>query len=159
MTVRKLRPWELHDLTPFAEAFHGEAKLGGEFSEEVFIHQMASLGQAGRLGAFGIFKDDDRLVGVLIGTIAQHFLSPVLIAQEIMWYVLPEFRQGSGSIRLVKEFENWAKELGAFAIVMASFKGTDSDDRLSAIYEKRGYSLIEQHFFKPFEQWPSSPQP
>ena len=156
-TVRKLRPWELEDLIPFAEAFHREAKLGGEFSAEVLIHQMASLGQAGRLGAFGIFDGDD-LRGVLIGTIGQHFLSPVLIAQEIMWYVHPEFRNGTGGIRLVSEFEKWAKELGAFAVVMASFKGTDSDDRLSAIYDRRGYSLIEQHYFKPVVTWPSSHQ-
>ncbi len=150
-SVRKLRPWELEDIIPLAQAFHLAANLGGEFSEEVFINTVAKLGYEGRLGLFGIFDDeDDRLVGVLIGTIGQHFLTTASVAQELMWFVCGQYRGGTAPLRLVKEFEKWAKGLGAAAIIMASFNGTDGDDRLPAIYERLGYSLIEQHFFKPF---------
>ena len=149
-TVRKLRPWELEDAVPLAEEFHAAAQLGGEFSASVFITQMAALGGVGRLGMFGIF-DDVNLVGVLIGTIGQHFLTDHSIAQEIMWWVRPGFREGSASIRLVVEFEKWAKVLGASAIVMASFEKSDNADRLDGIYDRRGYSLIEHHYFKLLE--------
>lgn len=154
MKVRRLRPWELADTVPLAGEFHAAAKLGGEFDSGIFIDTMASLGESGRLGAIGLFCGDN-LVGVLLGMIARHFLTDHLIAQEIMWWVTPDARNGSHGIRMVAEFEKWAKEFGASAVIMASFVETDGDDRLSAIYEHREYRKVETHFFK---SWPSSRQ-
>lgn len=152
MKVRRLRPWELADTVPLAGEFHAAAKLGGEFDSGIFIDTMASLGESGRLGAIGLFCGDN-LAGVLLGMIARHFLTDHLIAQEIMWWVTPDARHGTHGIRMVAEFEKWAKEFGASAVVMASFVETDGDDRLSGIYERRDYRKIETHFFK---SWPSS---
>lgn len=153
--VRRLRPWELSDTVVLAGEFHAAAKLGGEFDSGIFMSTMARLGESGRLGAIGLFCDDN-LVGVLLGMISGHFLTRDLIAQEIMWWVTPDARHGSQSLRMVAEFEKWAKEFGASAVIMASFVETDGDDRLSAIYERREYRKIETHFFK---SWPSSHPP
>lgn len=152
MKVRRLRPWELADTVPLAGEFHAAAKLGGEFDSGIFMETMAGLGESCRLGAIGLFRNG-ALVGVLLGTMARHFLTDHLIAQEIMWWVTPDARHGTHGIRMVAEFEKWAKEFGASAVVMASFVETDGDDRLSGIYERRDYRKIETHFFK---SWPSS---
>ena len=147
MTVRKINPWEMGDLIALAQHFHAASEIGAEFAPDIFANTMGGMAQEGRLGAFGMF-DGDKMVGCLLGCVLGHFLARAALAQELMWWVEPEHRRNSGAIRLVDLFEKWAKERGAFGIVMASFELTDGDNRLEAIYRKRGYKLLERHYFK-----------
>jgi len=133
------------DLAPLAEHFHTTANLGSTFDRDVFLSTLKMLADQKRLAAFGMFHEE-KLVGCLLGTVAPHFLARESVSQELMWWVEPEHRGNSGALKLVLLFERWAKERGAFLNIMASFAGTDGDDRLEAIYKQRGYSLLEKHF-------------
>lgn len=145
--IRQLYTWELTGLTCLAKAFHAEAQLGGEFSEPNWQENIRALFIQGRLGAFGIFANE-QLVGALVGQVAPHTFTNATVATEMMWYILPEHRGTMDALKVVAAFEKWAQSKGADAIIMAHLKS--SPEGIRGFYEKRGYNEIETHYLK----WP-----
>lgn len=150
MKTRQLFSWELDDLELIAKAFHAEAGLGGVFSVENWRNHISALYLSGSLGAFGVF-DGGNLVGALVGQISPHTMTSEVIASELFWYILPLHRGGASGIRLLDEFESWAKAAGATIIIMANLE--QGADKLERLYSKRGYKQIETHHLK----WLSQP--
>lgn len=143
MNIRRLGSWEEEDILPIAEQFHAEAQIGATFHREACLANWRSLGTR---VAFGLFKGDD-LVGVLAGFIAPQFMTGVMLAQEMFWYVKPEHRGSLSGVRLFQEFEKWATEKQAYGIVMASLA---DNPPVAELYKKRGYRHIESHYLKIF---------
>jgi GNAT superfamily N-acetyltransferase len=100
-------------------------------------------------------SDDDRLcliyevkgtpVGVLAAYAAPHMLSPLKIAQEIMWWIEPGHR-GIAAGKMLAAYEAWARARGCAFIHMV---GLGSDPATSRLYERHGYQPAERHFMKP----------
>jgi len=159
MTVREIDSTELPLTVPLAKRFHDQAGFDSEFSETRFATTLMNALDAGILGAFGMF-DGDKLVGLLLGIIGPQFLVEANLAQELMWWVDPEYRKSLNSVRLVMLFEEWSKMNGASAIVMARFTEAD-DNRLDNFYRRRGFREIETHYLKktscPLPLLPRSP--
>ena len=89
-----------------------------------------------------------KVIGVVLGIIQLHPFAPSLtVLTEMAWFVTKEERKTSWSIRLMKAFEDKGKEAGTDYIVLALI-GQLQGDRLQAIYERMGYSLVEKSFFK-----------
>ena len=83
--------------------------------------------------------------GMIIGHVAPYLFNPnKRVASEIGWYVLPEHRNGSVGIRLVRDFEQVAKIMGAEILLMATLAGND----ISSYYEKKGYNAQEKFYYK-----------
>lgn len=143
MSIRRLGPWEEEDLLPLAQQFHAEAAIGAEFHRAACLANWRSL--PNRV-AFALFKEGE-LVGVLAGFIAPQFMTGVMLAQEMFWYVKPEHRGGTAGVRMFQEFEKWATEQRAYGIVMASLA---DNPPVAELYKKRGYRHIESHYLKIF---------
>ena len=146
--IRTIHPWALEDLVPIAEAFQAEAGLGSEFDAAHFMAGLHGFSATGRLFAVGSYEGE-MLTGALVGILAPQLMCPVMLAQELFWYVLPEHRKSSHALRMVQAFEAWAHDRGAFACVMATFHRSDPGERLPAVFARRGYDAIETHHFKP----------
>ena len=146
MIVREIDSTELPLTVPLAKRFHDQAGFDSEFSENRFATTLMTALEAGMLGAFGMFHEE-QLVGVLLGIIGPQFLVEANLAQELMWWVDPEYRKTLDSVRLVLLFEQWAENNGAQAIVMARFTEAD-DNRLDNFYRRRGFREIETHYLK-----------
>lgn len=144
MKIRFLGPWEEEDLLPLAKQFHAESNLGATFHPEACLANWRSLRFR---AAIGMFTEKGELVGVLAGFLAPQFMTGVLLAQEMFWYVKPEHRGGLTGIRMFNEFEKWAQEKKAFGIVMASLT---QGEGVAELYKKRGYVHIESHHLKIF---------
>lgn len=69
------------------------------------------------------------------------------IAQELGWYVKPEYRSGAISKTLLTSFEEWAKLVGATHVSMATLNN-DYQDRLERIYDRLGYEPAERTYIK-----------
>lgn len=156
MIVREIDSTELPLTVPLAKRFHDQAGFDSEFSETRYAATLMQALESGILGAFGMF-DGDKLVGLLLGIIGPQFLVEANLAQELMWWVEPEYRKSLNPIRLLTLFEEWAKTNGAQAIVMARFTEAD-DNRLDKFYKKRGFREIETHYLKKIP-WQSQPLP
>lgn len=69
-------------------------------------------------------------------------------AQELWWYIKPEYRGRSrGSIQLFRFLEQWPKENGCKTLVVAS-TATLGVDKLGEFYEKRGFGRADVFYCK-----------
>lgn len=85
---------------------------------------------------------DEELVGVIGGVVVPHYLNQTKrTLAEIMWYVLPEFRETRVGLLLMKEYANKAKEFdyATFSLLAGS---PISDKTLN----KFGFKLKERSF-------------
>lgn len=81
--------------------------------------------------------------GVLMCAHGQHPFGAGKVAKETLWYISKKGRGGS-AFKMLKEYEDWAKEQTCDIISMASLVSND----VSAIYERAGYKPMEIHFVK-----------
>lgn len=96
------------------------------------------------LGKILLWQEDDGMVTGLLGIlIFPHVFSGEITAQEIMWYVIPEFRAGGAAIKLLWEAEKLAKSKGAKIMQF-----TAPDATTSAVYQRFGYKAVEVSFEK-----------
>jgi hypothetical protein len=87
-----------------------------------------------------VMKDENKVVGGLVGYIADHLLFDVSMAYELAWFVKEEYR-GKHSIAMLKEFENWAKKSQGVEFVVMAY--TSKMSNLDKVYKKLGYEAIE----------------
>ena len=82
--------------------------------------------------------DGDVMVGFMVGTISETFMNHEKNAYEKGLFVLPEHRGGTTAIRLVRNFEAWAKSQGAARIWLQQSVGQNMDSTLR-FFQRLGY--------------------
>lgn len=70
-----------------------------------------------------------------------------LTAQELFWWVEPDFRGGALGAGLRKGLEDWAREKGCKTMEMGALE-TLRPEALEALYERMGYDPKERIFCK-----------
>jgi len=134
---------DLSTIVSMARAMHAESP---RFSHTNFNPgKVAALAQ--RLcvenprGAVFIAHDGGGVVGMMAGSVAEHFFGFSLTAFDFALYVRPEHRGGSVAVRLVKAFEEWARAAGAEDIALGISTGVHAD-RTKQLYERLGYTVV-----------------
>lgn len=128
--------------------FFGEGKMPGGFSPSVFIRSFGELIDSGRgivLASFERQGDKKTITGALGACLAPSPFNGRLIAAEMFWYVLPEFR-GHG-LKLLRAFEAWAVESKAEFVSMVHLESLQPT-KLKELYMRFGYSLLESYYLK-----------
>lgn len=145
-TIVPLRAHELHLCVPFGHEFHSELNLPGEFIPDCFVNTWLGFLSSFPSVILGMWKEG-ALVGGIGGIVAPDLYDGRLYAQELFWFVGKAYRHGSGAIRLIKEFEQWALSKRAVEVRMSAFAGPESD-HIRAVYEKLGYAKLEVGYYK-----------
>lgn len=70
-----------------------------------------------------------------------------VFAQEMFWYVLKGHRGGTDGARLLKAFEDWAKEQKADYICMSSTANLDPEG-VGNVLKRRGYKPVDISYLK-----------
>jgi GNAT superfamily N-acetyltransferase len=93
-------------------------------------------------------KKDNVVAGAIQGVLIPHIWNKnILAAQEMLFYVKPDFRGSSVAMRLIRAYEDLMKEIRpdmSSLSLMAWFSPTS----LPKVYNKMGYSLSEQTYLK-----------
>jgi L-amino acid N-acyltransferase YncA len=89
---------------------------------------------------------EHKIVGGLIGLIEQPMFSDAFVASIMHIDVLPEARMGGYGVRLIKAFEQWAKNRDAFEICFGVNSGNDSAK--NAFIKRLGYQSVGTNFMK-----------
>jgi GNAT superfamily N-acetyltransferase len=76
--------------------------------------------------------------GLMLGHVTAQWYSPRVDAHESLLFVYPEHRNGFTAVRLIKAFEQVAREHNAFSVNVGASLGI-TDKMLEALYEKLGY--------------------
>jgi len=93
-----------------------------------------------------VMKDDQKVVGFLLGFSSEHSYTDDVLAGEIGWYVQEDYRKTASSVMMLKEFEYWAKEEAKAQYVTMSYTEEMSD--LSKLYTRLDYSPAEYTYKK-----------
>lgn len=94
-----------------------------------------------------VYESDNKLNGMLIGTVTQLLFSEKYIASELAWWVQPEARKSGVGLELHLAFEQWAKEMADDAVSMVLLED-DNKELIDKMYTKLGYKPIERSYIK-----------
>lgn len=91
---------------------------------------------------------EGEIVGGIVGVLAPLWFAPsCLSATEFAWWVKEEHRGGTAGVKLLRAFEQWAKDNGAAMVSMSDLviEGATPAGRL---FEKLGYTVVERSHVK-----------
>lgn len=81
---------------------------------------------------------DERIIGVMGGSLVQPAFSRDLMACDFLLYVLPQYRGGTAAIQLVNAYVQWARQGGAKIITVGVTAGIDNDSAI-LFYKAMGF--------------------
>lgn len=91
---------------------------------------------------------DGELVAMLVGAMMPLWFAPgIPMATELAWWVDVRARGTTMSVRLVREYERWARENGARFITMSSLE-LDNGPNVGSMLARMGYSPAETTHIK-----------
>lgn len=97
-----------------------------------------------------VLEHESKIVGMMGGIVARSiFNENQLFAQEAVWYINKDYRNGLGGIKLLKEFERICKIMGANLIAMIHMNNLNADG-LNKFYLANDYIAMETHYIKEF---------
>lgn len=117
----------------------------GDFNDkyiELLLYMFLEAPDTKQRGLF-IAMDESVYVGVLAAVVNPGAL--VAQANELMWNVLPEYREQGVGKKLIEMYEDWAKGLNITKISMSHYGDTD---HLRRFYEDIGFKQTEVTYVK-----------
>lgn len=91
--------------------------------------------------------DNEKVAGLIAGTITDDGLLGKPMASELIWYVSPRYRKTQVASKLITGFERWARDQGTTYVTMSHYNN-ELGDILSKVYEKKGFRKMESTYFK-----------
>ena len=88
-----------------------------------------------------VVRNEKETTGLMIACIYDHPLFNVKIASDLVVFVKKEFRGGLIALKLIKMYENWAKNQGVGYIFLGQSTGVGNIDRVKMFYEKLGFKV------------------
>lgn len=101
-------------------------------------------------GVAFVSENDGVLDGLIAGMICNSsYCRNQLLAQEIIWYVRKDKRQGISTIgaKLLKLFEKESIKRGASLIILSHIANLNAK-YMTKMFSKNRYTLLEAHYFK-----------
>lgn len=93
-------------LAMHAESRFSKLQLNEEKLRKIFVEQLNNPRVFCSLLAE---NSDGKVIGMLAGFVAELFFTNELVAQDRVFFVLPEFRGASAAVRLLTAFRKWAE--------------------------------------------------
>jgi hypothetical protein len=88
-----------------------------------------------------------RAVGMLALVVLPHPMTGRPFADEVAWWVEPEYRKGLAGPQLLRRAERYAQDAGLSLIKMVA----PAASSVGAFYERRGYVAVETAYQKVFD--------
>lgn len=121
--------------------FENEAQFDEDSFRQTCINLLAN-------GCIFVSKHGDKYAGMISGLAYPFYFNAAhKTAQELFWWVSPEFRGGISAMRLLRAFEAWAKAQGCMSISMISLPSLVNSPA-ALMYQKSGYRASEQSFIR-----------
>lgn len=147
--IRKLKPEELSLTIAVASHFFQESKLPGELNLSHWLKTWRGLIYSGIGAIFAYFPKADSVEvgGILGGLFYPCSMTGQLEALEGFWYVEPDYRGGTGGIKLLKAFEEEGKARGCARVKMVHLSSLNPE-LVANIYERMGYHKLQVNYSK-----------
>lgn len=148
MDIRDFTVEDIPVLIELGKKMHKESSFAQVSFDEMKIREMALHYLANPEQCFArVASENNRIYAMYIAYISDYYFSRDLAGFDEALFVTPEKRGGIAAIRLVKEFETWAKAKGANELRPACSTGCFSE-RTKLLYEALGYEVVGYTFKK-----------
>jgi GNAT superfamily N-acetyltransferase len=141
--IREATSDDIPEIVEMGMAFANEGHYRGLFAAS--RERMQTIAQS-MLDSDGmtiiVASDGHDLIGMVGIAVGDHAFSGEKIAGEQFWYVKPGSRNGVGQ-RLMRAAEQWARRQNATRLQMVA-----PDDRVGALYTRKGYARLEMTYQK-----------
>lgn len=84
---------------------------------------------------------DDEIIGFISGIVGEYFFSKRKKISDLGFYVLPEYRGSKTALKLLKEYESWAKLCGVDDIHLGQTTAIDIE-KTQNFYNRLGYKTV-----------------
>ena len=146
--IRALTVDELPRLVALGPAFVAEFHGWREgFAGESFVEKWRRLYASGAGIVFGWFVNED-LVGVIGGIAFNDFYDDRPCVADMGWFVDAAHRSGSGSLRLLRQLEAWAREKQGLGVRLTFARLVQPGQTEIVSYSKMGYEPREISYGK-----------
>ncbi len=135
---------DLDDISNMGDEFFKEGQIPTKFVPEVFKKSWTNI-IGTNIGVIFVMRSGEVPIGILGGVKFSDPNSGEIMASEFFWFVRKGYR-GYGT-KLMKKFEEWAKEQGATKIIMMHLSSL-MPVKIKNYYERMGYQEIETHYLK-----------
>ena len=148
-TIRAGRAEDIGGLVQLGMRFFEEAGLSdiAEWDTPSFMSTLAYLIDDSMPSSLLVVEKDSTLIG-MAGSVMFPFYFDLktTAAQEVFWFLEPEFRKGIGG-ELLDELEADAKRKGATVFISAHIAG-HRDEAFGRVYARRGYRPSEATYIR-----------
>jgi GNAT superfamily N-acetyltransferase len=151
MNIRFATPEDAIPVAEMVEKFYqmAMAEMLGDYDKLAAANLIAATSVSSDACTI-VAEDGDRIIGTMGALSYNHPFKPsVRIAQELFWWVEPEYRKSGIGQKMMDAGEQWAKEIGCSGMVMVTMHGIDHE-RNGAFYERSGYGPFEHSYLKRF---------
>lgn len=146
ISIRLLDVNDVAAMLPLAHEFYNQGDLPGSVKDDVFVKTWRAFISQG-VGYVVAAFDGNELVGCIGGVIVPDSNDGEIFANEMFWFVSQKHRGSRLSLKLFDEYERVAKQYGAVRISMVHL-ANDTSEKLSNLYQRRGYRPVEVHYVK-----------
>lgn len=94
-----------------------------------------------------VAEKDGYIFGMYVGSITQYYFGKDLVAVDQLLFIDPSKRGGIAAMRLIKDFEQWARSRGAKEVRPAVSTGVNID-QTKKLYESLGFETVGYTFKK-----------
>ena len=139
--IRKATTEDLPKLLNLAQEFYASSEFLEGFNLNIFVANWSNFIN-NDIGVIWILNEFDGILGAVK---YPDINSGELVATEFFWFVSPD-KRGDG-IKLLREFEKWAKEVGCKKIFMVYLMDSMPEE-MKSVYKRYGYKPMEVHYVK-----------
>jgi GNAT superfamily N-acetyltransferase len=132
---------KMHQLTRFKSQPYNAQKVAQTFAD------LINPGAATKYVFLVAENSEKKIVGALIGLVEQQIFSDGWTASVMHFDVLPQARMGGYGVRLLKAFEQWAKNRNAIEITLGVNSGVDTES-IGSFIQKMGYIKVGENYAK-----------
>jgi len=145
-SVRFATEQDIPQLLRLCFMFQQEAKDTFKgFSKEITAANMETLIASDGGEILVLESDEGKLVGLLACTTGQFLFNDHTYALELAFFVEQKHRGGTGAIKLLKTYEQWAEDMCVEVVHLADITSVKSHKEM---YERLGYIMTESAYSK-----------
>lgn len=139
MKIREITQGDVQTVLELAKDMHKESWFAAYDFDEA---KAASIWERKQLfpndWCLLLAEDNDQIIGVFVGFIVEHFFGRDRLSSDLILYVDPAHRGGTAAMRLVKAYEEWARNAGVKEIQLGIATNVHVD-RTARLFEKLGF--------------------
>ena len=150
MIIENAKKHHVPLFTPMAQMFYDEFSPPGGVDKDRFQANWENWMDAGFAVAC-VLMDGEKCVGAVGGLMVEAANDGELEANEMFWYVMPDYRKSGMGMRLLERWEDACRMRGAKRISMISLVAGAHGRQVARWLEQRGYRPVEIHYYRDLE--------